>query len=366
VKAIVLVGGEGTRLRPLTYTTPKPLLPVANQPFVERQLHWLAQHGIDEIVLSIGYLPDAFTERYPDGRLGELRVRYAVEEVPLGTAGAIRYAAEIAGIDDRFVVCNGDVLTNLDLSALISFHEERGAEATISLTQVSDPSRFGVVPTRDDGRVLAFVEKPEPGRAPTNWINAGTYVLEPAMLDRIPPGVNVSIERVTFPRMLEHGGDLYAVRSDAYWLDMGVPQQYLAANADVLAGVLGLPPSDRAQEHRPGVWSEGPVLIDDSAVIEAPVLFGAGCVVGADAQVGASVLGPDTQVGDGAAVRRSVVLEGASIGGQAIVEDSVLGVRSGLGERAAITGGSVVGADAVVSKGTSMAGARVNPPGVEG
>jgi NDP-sugar pyrophosphorylase family protein len=365
LKAIVLVGGEGTRLRPLTYTTPKPLLPVANEPFVERQLDWLASHGVHEVVLSIAYLPDAFTARYPEGHLGPLKISYAVEDVPLGTAGAIRYAAEVAGIDDRFVVCNGDVLTNLDLTGLIGFHEQRAAEATISLTQVADPSRFGVVPTRGDGRVLAFVEKPEPGRAPTNWINAGTYVLEPEMLERIPLGVNVSIERVTFPRMLEHGGDLYAERSDAYWLDMGVPQQYLTANADVLSGRLGLPPSRDAEERRPGVWSEGPVTIDDSAVIEAPVLLGAGCVVAAGARIGASVLGPETEVGQDAAVQRSVVLAGARIGGRALVEDSVLGMGAGLGERAAVTGGSVVGAHAMVSTGTSMAGARVNPPGVD-
>ena len=254
MKAVVLVGGEGTRLRPLTYSTPKPLLAVANQPFCERQLAWLAGHGIDEVVLSIGYLPDAFLARFPEGRSGGVGLRYAVEDVPLGTAGASRYAAEVGRISERFVVCNGDVLTDLDLSALIAFHASRGAEATISLTRVSDPSRFGVVPTRPDGQVIAFVEKPEPGRAPTDWINAGTYVVEASMLERIPLGVNVSIERDTFPRMLEQGGALYAMHSDAYWLDIGVPQQYLLANADVLAGRLGRPPFVDAVESAPGIW----------------------------------------------------------------------------------------------------------------
>ena len=211
MKAVVLVGGEGTRLRPLTYTTPKPLLPIANQAFLERQLAWLARHGIDEVVLSLGYLPDAFVEHFPDGRFGDLVLHYAVEDEPLGTAGGIRYAAEQAGIDERFVVCNGDVLTGLDLSSLVRFHDEHGADATIHLSQVGDPSAFGVVPTYPDGEVKAFVEKPPRGTAPTNWINAGTYVLEPSVLAAVPPGLTVSIERETFPRMLDRRGRLYAL-----------------------------------------------------------------------------------------------------------------------------------------------------------
>ncbi len=364
MKAVVLVGGEGTRLRPLTYTTPKPLLPVANQPFCERQLTWLARYGIDEVVLSIGYLPDAFRARFPEGHYGGVRLHYAVEDVPLGTAGAIRYAAEVAGIAERFVVCNGDVLTDLDLGSLIDFHGARRAEATISLTRVSDPSRFGVVPTRDDGRVIAFVEKPDPGRAPTDWINAGTYVLEPHMLDRIPLGVNVSIERATFPRMLEQGGSLYAMQSTAYWLDMGVPQQFLTANADVLAGLLGRPPLPGATESAPGIWHDGSSSVDDSAVLEAPVLLGDGCVVGAGAKVSATVIGAGAHVGPGAVVARSVLLAEAHVGSSTVVEDSVVGMRSRVDDGAAISGISVVGADAVVGMGTSMVGARVNPPSI--
>ncbi|MET0894902.1 MAG: nucleotidyltransferase family protein, partial [Acidimicrobiia bacterium] len=177
MKAVVLVGGAGTRLRPLTYDVPKPLLPIANRAFLDRQLEWLAAHGIDEVVLSLGYLPDAFEAHFA-AHGAPMKIRFAVEDEPLGTAGAIRFAAD--GIDERVLVCNGDVLTGLDVAALVRFHEERGAEATIALTRVDDPSAFGVVPTRGDGEVVAFVEKPAPGKAPTNWINAGTYVLEPA------------------------------------------------------------------------------------------------------------------------------------------------------------------------------------------
>ena len=243
----MLVGGEGTRLRPLTYTTPKPLLPVANQVFLDRQLSWLAAHGVDEVGLSLGYLPDAFVARYPTGTFTDpagrqVRLRYAPEPTPLGTAGAVRFAAEQLEVSERFVVCNGDVLTGLDLGALVAFHGQHRAEATIHLAEVDEPSRFGVVPTDPDGRVQAFVEKPPPGTEPTRWINAGTYVLEPTVLDRIAPGRPVSIEFDTFPRMLDTSGALYAMRSRAYWIDVGAVAQYLQAHTDLLAGRLGLRP----------------------------------------------------------------------------------------------------------------------------
>lgn len=323
MKAVVLVGGEGTRLRPLTYTTPKPLLPIANVPFVERQLAWLTSHGVDEAVLSLGYLPDAFMRHFADERFGDMKLRFVVEREPLGTAGGIRFAAE--GIDERMVVCNGDVLTELDLSALIRFHDERGAEATIALTRVEDPSAFGVVPTQPDGEVIAFVEKPPRAQAPTDWINAGTYVLEPSLLRRIPPRLTVSIERETFPRMLERPGRLYAMQSDAYWLDIGTPQKYFEAQLDVLAGRVGAPPAPRAVERTPGVWVQPGAEVAPDAVLAAPVLIGEGARVGAAALVTASVLGAGATVGDGARVERSVLLAGVTLppGGAAI--DEVLG-----------------------------------------
>ena len=224
------------------------------------------------MVLSLGYLPDAFEAHFPDGRFGDLKLRYAVEDHPLGTAGAIRFATR--GIEERVVVCNGDVLTTLDLDALVAFHDERGAEATIHLTRVADPSAFGVVPTRDDGEVVAFVEKPPKGVAPTNWINAGTYVLEPSVLARIPERLTVSIERETFPRMLEEPSRLYAMASDAYWIDIGTPDKYLQAHTDVLSAALGSPPAPGAREVTPGVWVQGEPDIHADARIEAPALIG--------------------------------------------------------------------------------------------
>lgn len=336
MKAVVLVGGEGTRLRPLTYTTPKPLLPIANQPFLERQLTWMARHGVEEVVLSLGYLPDAFVAHFPEDRFGDLRIRYAVEPEPLGTAGAIRFAADVAGIDGRFVVCNGDVLTTLDLGALVRFHADRSAEATIHLVRVGDPSAFGVVPTHPDGEVKAFVEKPPPGQAPTDWINAGTYVLERSVLDRIPSGVNVSIERETFPRMLEARRCLYAWASDVYWLDIGTPGKYLEANADVLAGALGLPPVAGAEEADPGIWLEPGAVVDPSTRLIPPVLVGRDAAVGPGAWVSGTTIGAGCTIGYGARVTRSVLHDEARVGRACDVADSVLGRAAEIEEGATV------------------------------
>jgi NDP-sugar pyrophosphorylase family protein len=363
MRAVVLVGGEGTRLRPLTYTTPKPLLPIGNIAFLERQLAWLGRHGVDEVILSLGYLPDAFAAHFPDSRFDGVRLRYAVEAEPLGTAGGIRYAADEAGIEERFVVCNGDVLTQLDLSALVGFHAEREAEATIHLARVPDPSAFGVVPTHADGEVKAFVEKPPPGRAPTDWINAGTYVLEPSVLERIPPRLTVSIERETFPRMLETPGRMFAYPSDAYWLDIGTPEKYLQAHADLLGGSLGARAFPRdAVERAPGVWEQGEVSIGEGASIQAPVLIGPGSVVGAGARIARSVLGAGCAVDEGARVLRSVLLDRARLGKDAEAIDAVIGPDAVLEADVIASDQTIVGPAAVVSAGTKVSGARVHQP----
>jgi NDP-sugar pyrophosphorylase family protein len=271
----------------------------------------LAAYGVDEAVLSLGYLPEAFTRHFADERHGDMKLRFVVEHEPLGTAGGIRFAAE--GINERLVVCNGDVLTDFDLAAFVAFHEERGAEATISLTRVDDPSAFGVVPTRPDGEVIAFVEKPPRGQEPSNWINAGTYVLEPSALAAIPPRLNVSIERETFPRMLERPGRLYAMRSDCYWLDIGTPGKYFEAQVDVLEGRLGPRPTPDATEIAPGVWVETGATVAPGAVLEAPALVGARTRIADGVRLKRSVIGADCVVGAGAVVRDSVVLDGVDL-----------------------------------------------------
>jgi mannose-1-phosphate guanylyltransferase len=358
VRAVVLVGGEGTRLRPLTLTAPKQMLPIVEQAMVERVLGHLASHGIDEAVLSLGYRPDAFSDAYPDGVIAGVRSTYAVEPTPLDTAGAIRFAATFGGIDDTFVVLNGDVLTDFDISELVSFHRRHGAEGTIALTPVDDPSSFGVVPTDDDGRVTAFIEKPPRDEAPTNLINAGIYILEPSVLGRIVPDVRVSIERETFPAMVADG-TLFAMGSDAYWLDTGTPDAYLRAHRDLLNGRRSGPPAPDATERPelgPGVWVIGQADASVGSVERS--LLGCGASVAPTAHVTGSVVGAGAQVEDGATVTDSVLLPGARVAARASVDGSIVGPGATVGQRCTVSGISVIGAGAVIASGTSLDGER--------
>ena len=309
MKVVALVGGFGTRLRPLTLTTPKQMLPVVDRTMLEHVVGGLGAHGVDEVILSLGYREDVFREAFPAGECAGVALRYAVEPEPLDTAGAVRFAAEAAGIDETFIVVNGDVFTDLDVTSLWNRHHEVGAEGTIHLVPVEDPSRFGVVPTDDEGRVLGFVEKPPRDQAPTNWINAGTYVLEPSVLERIDPDRRVSIERETFPAIVADGG-LWAVQSDCYWVDAGTPQSYIDIQFDLIDGVRGA-------AHKG---------IADSASID-----------------------------ESAQVDHSVVMAGASIGAGAVVRDSIISTRAQVAANAVVDG-SIVGPDAVVEAGAKLTG----------
>jgi mannose-1-phosphate guanylyltransferase len=328
MKAVVLVGGFGTRLRPLTLSTPKQMLPVANRLMIERVVEHLGRHGVDTAVLALGYRPDAFADAYPSGRCAGVALHYAVEPQPMDTAGAIRFAALDGGVDERFLVVNGDVLTDLDVTALLAFHEGHGAEGTIALHRVDDPSAFGVVPTDADGRVQAFIEKPPREEAPTNLINAGTYVLEPSVLDRIAPDGPVNVERVTFPAMVDDGS-LYALDGDTYWIDAGTPATYLAANLDLLSGRRGAP--------EPGVHPTATV----------------------HGEVDRSVIGAGATVEAGATVSGSVVLPGAAIRAGAIVRDAIVGPGAVIESGAEVLDGSVVGDDVIVPAGERVSGGRI-------
>ena len=327
MRAVVLVGGFGTRLRPLTSDLPKQMLPIVDRPMIEHVVGHLAAHGVEEVVLSLGFLPDAFRDAYSDGRCAGIPLHYAVEPEPLDTAGAIRFAAEDAGIDEAFLVLNGDVLTDLAVDELIGFHRASGAEATVSLTPVDDPSRYGVVPTDADGRVTGFVEKPPAGAAPCNWINAGTYVFEPSAIDRIEPGRRVSVEREVFPAMADEGV-LYGLRSEAYWVDTGTPETYLGVQLDLLDGVRG--------PARSGV--------DDAAEIHP------------GATVRRSVIGPGAVVAEGSRVCDSVVMAGSRIGEGAVVDGSLVGTDATIGPDARVLGLSVVGHGAEVVAGQHLTG----------
>jgi mannose-1-phosphate guanylyltransferase len=353
--AIVLVGGEGTRLRPLTYDIPKQMLPIVDRPLIEHVVAWLGRNEVSRAILSLGYRPDAFIEAFPTGTIDGVRLAYAVEPEPLDTAGAVRFAAEWGGVDERFVVLNGDVLTDLGLASLIAFHTEREAEGSISLTPVADPSAFGVVATDANDRVVDFVEKPPPGTAPTNLINAGVYVLEPSVLDRIPPDRPVSIERETFPLLIA-GGTLFALASGAYWLDTGTPVQYLQAQLDILRGMRSRESRPCADEVAPGIYLADGALVDGE--LSGVAYVGPGAMVAAGASMHDSVLAAGAQVLTAGRVERSVVMAGTVVCEGCEVTDSVVGPGAVVAAGARVELMSVVRGGVEVPRGTVLSGDR--------
>jgi mannose-1-phosphate guanylyltransferase len=358
LKALVLVGGEGTRLRPLTYDVPKPMLPIVERPMIARIVEWLGGYGVTDAVFSLGYRPDAFLGAFPDGTWAGVRLHYAIEPERLDTAGAILFGAMSAGLgDETFLVVNGDILTDLDLDELIATHRRAGGEATIALTPVEDPSAYGVVATNREGRVLAFIEKPPRDQAPTNLVNAGTYVLEPAALERIAPGRRVSIEREVFPALVEDGA-LFAMASDAYWLDTGTPERYLKAQDDVLSGARPDVVFPECVEEEPGVrLAPGAVL---EGVARSAVFLGCGSLVEHGAEIGGAVIGAGGVVEPGALVSGSVLLPGVVVRTGARVLHSVVGPGAVIGDGACVSRFSVLGARVVVEAGAVLDSARVS------
>jgi mannose-1-phosphate guanylyltransferase len=320
MQAIVLVGGEGTRLRPLTETVPKPALTLVDRPFLAYMIEWLAGHGVDEVVLACGFLPDVLREALAgeEERAG-VSISYVVEPERRGTAGAIRFAADELGdrLEDRFLALNGDVLTDLDLTALLRAHADSGARATIALHPVEDSSAFGLVTTDPGGKVLEFTEKT--GEAVPGEINAGMYVLDRSVLDLIPPGEEVSIERDVFPRLVGEG--LHGLRLDGYWMDIGTPERYLEASWDILEQRV----HTRVQPTAPGMLVGPGAQVADGATVGPRVVLGRGSRVEAGAEVSDSVLLDDCVVGEGARVSGSILSAGVAVADGAQLEGAVVG-----------------------------------------
>ncbi len=320
MQALILAGGEGTRLRPLTTKVAKPVVPLANRPFISYMLDWLEHHGFDDVVMSCGFLADGVRAVLGSGDPGRVSIRYVEETEPLGTAGPVKLAAPL--LDERFAVLNGDILTDIDLSSVMAFHEGRGARVTLTLTPVEDPSSYGVILTGDDGQVEAFIEKPQ-GQAPSNLINAGIYVLEHEVLAEIPEGRAVSFEREVFPALV--GAGLYGIEREGYWLDIGTLERYLQATRDILAGKV-------ATAVRPGLGSG--TQVDPHALVFDPTLTGSACAIGAEAE-----LGPDVTLGDGCLIEPG-----------AVVRDSALHDGVTIAEGAEVVG-CIVGSGAAVAPG---------------
>ncbi|MDO8673379.1 MAG: NDP-sugar synthase [Dehalococcoidia bacterium] len=359
MKAVVLVGGEGTRLRPLTCNIPKPMVPIANRPFLESMIEQLKSHGIDDIILCMGYMPDKIRSYFGDGRDFGVKMTYVVENSPLGTAGAVKNVEEL--LDGTCFVFNADIITDLDLTSMLRFHRENCAKVTIALTPVDDPTSYGIVETEAVGRVRRFLEKPGWDEVTTNMINAGTYIIEPEVLKLVPQGVFYMFERGLFPALLQGGESVFGYPSSSYWIDIGTPQRYLAVHHDLLLGKLASKfPGVR---HSDGVWAGEGVRIDPTAKVAGPVIFGRGCIVGGNAHItGPTVVGDNCEIGDGATVEESVVWRDTKIGPHATVKGSMLGEGVCVAEGVCLIGGVVIGDGARIGAGNSLEhGARIWP-----
>jgi mannose-1-phosphate guanylyltransferase len=374
MQAIVLVGGEGTRLRPLTLTHPKPAIRLVDRPFIRFMVDWLARHGVDEVLMACGFRAELLREALGEGDEGGPRISYMEEPEPLGTAGPIRLADDRGLLAERFLALNGDVLNDLDLTALLEAHERSGASATLGLHPVSDPTAYGLVrrdggpaapgeaPSAPGGEVWEFLEKPDPAEIDTDEVNAGAYVLERRVCELIPPARSVSIEREVFPRMV--GDGLYGQRLEGYWMDIGTPARYLQASWDILEGRLDTEPGRHVDES--GLLLAAGAEIDARAEVSPPAAIERRCEIAADARVGPrAVIGSGTSLAQGASVVDSVLDSGCSIGEDAGVTGSILARGVVVGTGATVPAGSVIGEGARIASGAQLtADARV-PPGEE-
>lgn len=365
MKAVILVGGQGTRLRPLTVNRPKPLLPVGNVPFLTHVFGHLRRHGIDEIILAVQYLADRFRDFYGDGSAYGVRLTVVDETEPMGTAGAVQNVARFLNPNETFLVFNGDILTDLDISAMLRFHKEREAALTISLTPVADTSSYGVVDIDEAGRISRFIEKPKREDAPSNLINAGTYILEPEAVALIPANQHYMFEFGLFPTLLERGMLMYGYTPapNTYWMDIGKPERYLDANHDLLSGkVTGLAYHPAGAARGEGIWTDEGCEVSPGANIEGAVVLGKRCRIEYGVKItGPVVMGDDCVIGQTALVENAVLWDGVYIGAGATIINAALGEGVNVGVRAWVSDGAVVGDHATIGAGNKLInGLRVN------
>jgi mannose-1-phosphate guanylyltransferase len=371
MQALILAGGEGTRLRPLTLTRAKPALPLVGRPFIQYLLDWIERHGIDNALIACGFGAEAVRNALEGQTRPTIHVDYLEEPEALGTAGPLRLAADEGQLDERLCVLNGDLLTDLDLGELVRAHERRGAVATLALYPVDDPSTYGLVrraggpaapggsPHDPDGEVLGFIEKPTPAEIDTDEINAGAYVIERELLELIPRGQTVSIEREVFPRLVGQG--LYGHRLEGYWMDIGTPERYLQASWDILEGEVRTEAGARLDGT--GILVADGAEVHAAATVRPPALVESGAVVGEGATIGSrAVVGPGSEVGQGATISSSVVLDDCSIGTGAELHEAILAPGVVIGDRALIGTGTVLGEGARIEAGARVAdGTRLAP-----
>ena len=330
MKVLILAGGLGTRLYPLTFGRPKSMVPVANKPFLERVLGWLKRYQLTDITLALNYSPDRIMHHLHDGSAFGVKLRYLIEDSPLGSGGAIKNAAQLLG-NEPFLVLNGDILTAINLKEMIDFHRQNNSLITISLARVEDPSHYGVVAMEANGRLTRFVEKPPAGEAPSNYINSGVWIFESSVLDEMPPaGTPFSIEREFWPNFLQEGKPMFGFANDSYWIDIGTVQRYLQAHKDLLAGRIAVELAEK--QVSPGIWLGEGAKIEPGAALQAPMIIGAHTRICAGAEISNSVIGPGCNIADGAILQGSVLWEEVEVGKKAKMVDSVIGAGQKIGE----------------------------------
>ena len=359
MQALVLVGGQGTRLHPLTLTQPKPAVPLVDRPFIRFMGDWLGRHGVTDVVMACGFRAEDLRAALGDEIPGGPRVRYIEESEPLGTAGPVRFAADQGLLTDRFLVLNGDVLTDLDLTEHVRVHAERGAVASLALYPVDDPTSYGLV-RRDPetSAVTEFLEKPDPAEIDTDEVNAGAYVLERSVAELIPPGRAVSIEREIFPRLVGQG--LFGHRLEGYWMDIGTPERYLQASWDILDGRVETEVAGRMSA---GAGVDEHADVDGAARVEDPVLVDGGTTIAGGAHLGPNaVIGRDCDVGEGAVIVGSVLHPECTVAAGARIEGAILATGVHVGQEAVIEDGAIVGEGARIEPHARLEhDARVEP-----
>ena len=357
MKATILIGGEATRLHPLTYNIPKAMVPVLNTPLLEHVIRHISSHGIKDIILAQSHFSQPVESYFGNGSQFGVKLRYIIEDIPLGTAGAVKNAEKY--LDETFLVLNGDIFTDLDITAMIAFHQAKKAKATIALTPVDNPTSYGLVETNARGRVTRFLEKPSREQITTNMINAGTYILEPDTLNRIPPQTNLSFERELFPLLLDQGEHIYAYPSAVYWIDIGTPEKYLQLHRDLLSGSSVQHSCPVGEEVVIGEQSS----IDPTAQLKGPILIGSNCTIGHNVRlIGPVVIGSGGTISEGAVIEASVIWRNAHLGPGVNLRDSIIADNVRLNANSIIHG-SVLGDNVTVVSGAKLEPGSKIPPG---
>jgi len=356
MKAIILTGGEATRLRPLTCNTPKAMVPVLNTPFLEHVILHLIQHQVREIILTLSQSQQPIKRYFRDGSQFGVKLSYTIEDTPLGTAGAVKNAEKY--LDETFLVLNGDIFTDLDITTMIQLHRDRNAKVTIALTPVDDPTSYGLVETDAQSRITRFLEKPKPSEITTNMINAGTYILEPNVLTHIPPQTNFSFERGLFPLFLDWGEPFFAYPSSVYWIDIGTPEKYLQLNRDLLSGKSSRHSSPA--ERLIGEQSQ----IHPTAQIKGPAVIGDNCTIGQNVKLtGPVVIGSSCIIQPGAIIEDSIIWHKVEIGQRAVVKNSIIANNCHLYPDCCVTDGSLLSDNVIVNSGCQLKPASKIWPG---